>query len=270
MKGVSEIKKELIIRVNELLFDLKRLNKEFKKLTGLFKTRIFKIAFVSVFLLMSFQSVVSFDSNSKSNNTNDVSILDSTDIKVKKVKPEFEVPVTYSYKLINSLKKHEGVRLTAYNIGDGAYTIGYGHAVFNSERKGGGDDYPFLKTFRQYIKMRNRGEDITITQKQAEQLFRDDLTLASNALNRLLNQWAEKDIKPKITQPMYDAMVSMIYNMGNNNFRKTEFIQLVKISEFKQACEMIKKTSANLFKKYRGLISRRNDESKMFEGYYPI
>ena len=35
---------------------------------------------------MSFQSVVSFDSNSKSNNTNDVSILDSTDIKVKKVK----------------------------------------------------------------------------------------------------------------------------------------------------------------------------------------
>ena len=69
---------------------------------------------------------------------------------------------------------------------------------------------------------------------------------------------------------MYDAMVSMIYNMGNNNFRKTEFIQLVKISEFKQACEMIKKTSANLFKKYRGLISRRNDESKMFEGYYPI
>lgn len=270
MKGVSEIKKELIIRVNELLFDLKRLNKEFKKLTGLFKTRIFKITFVSVFLLMSFQSVVSFDSNSKSNNTNDVSILDSTDIKFKKVKPEFEVPVTYSYKLINSLKKHEGVRLTAYNIGDGAYTIGYGHAVFNSERKGNGDDYPFLKTFRQYIKMRNRGEDITITQKQAEQLFRDDLTLASNALNRLLNQWAEKDIKPKITQPMYDAMVSMIYNMGNNNFRKTEFIQLVKISEFKQACEMIKKTSANLFKKYRGLISRRNDESKMFEGYYPI
>ena len=268
MKGVCEIKNELIIRVKEVLFDLKRLNKELKKLTGLFKSRIFKIGFVSVFLLMSFQSVISVDSNDESNNNNNIS--DSTNVKVEKIKPEFEVPNTYSYKLINSLKKHEGIRFTAYNIGDGAYTIGYGHAVFNREHSGGVDEYPFLKTFRQYIKMRNRGEDITITQKQAEQLFRDDLTLASNALNRLLNQWAEKDIKPKITQPMYDAMVSMIYNMGNNNFRKTEFIQLVKISEFKKAAEMIKKTSANLFNKYRGLISRRNDESKMFEGYYPI
>jgi hypothetical protein len=53
-------------------------------------------------------------------------------------------------------------------------------------------------------------------------------------------------------------------------YKPVEFIQLVKISEFKKAAEMIKKTSANLFKKYRGLISRRNDESKMFEGYYPI
>ena len=113
--------------------------------------------------------------------------------------------------------------------------------------------------------MKNRGEEITITQKQAEQLFRDDLTLASNALNRLLDQWEEKNIKPNITQPMYDAMVSMIYNMGNGNFRRTDFIQLVKRNQFKEAVEAIKRTSEQMFNRYPGLIKRRASEAKMFK-----
>ena len=79
----------------------------------------------------------------------------------------------------------------------------------------------------------------------------------------MLNDWEEQGIKPKITQKMYDAMVSMTYNMGPG-IRKSDFIQAVKKGDLKTAKELILTTSSNMFKKYPGLKSRRENEYKMF------
>ena len=175
----------------------------------------------------------------------------------------------YSEKLIKHMKYEEGSIshkgepvLTAYDIGDGAKTIGYGHAIFRDENRGStGGDYPFLPKYNKIIVGKTK-----ITKKQAEQLLRDDMDKAKVALNKILDKWEEDGITPDVNQDMYNAMVSMIYNMGVGNFRTSEFIQYVKRNEMNNAKEQIKKESSRSFRKFPGLKDRRERESEMFGG----
>lgn len=81
---------------------------------------------------------------------------------------------------IANLKGHEGLRLEAYWDENG-WAIGYGHRAGVKE----GD---------------------TITQEQAEELFRQDI------------QWVSSSIKDNITVPLsqaqFDALASLVYNVG--------------------------------------------------------
>jgi GH24 family phage-related lysozyme (muramidase) len=62
---------------------------------------------------------------------------------------------------------------------------------------------------------------------------------------------------------MYDAMVSMSFNMGRG-IRTSDFIQAVKRGDFDLARKLILTTSENLFDEFPGLKSRRKKESEMF------
>ena len=164
--------------------------------------------------------------------------------------------------LIDHLKYEEGSivnkgepNLVAYDIGDGAYTIGYGHAIFPDEE----ESFNFLP---RYSKIRS-GRTI-ITKENAETLLKDDLRESESIINRILNQWEQKGIKPPITQGMYDAMVSMAFNMGRG-IRTSKFIQAVKQSDFDLARKLILTTSENLFDNFPGLELRREKESEMFK-----
>jgi GH24 family phage-related lysozyme (muramidase) len=163
--------------------------------------------------------------------------------------------------LIDHLKYEEGSvvnkgepNLVAYDLGDGAYTIGYGHAIFPNEKEG-------FKFLPRYSKI--RPGRTTITKENAESLLKDDLREAESIVNRILDQWEEKGIKPPITQGMYDAMVSMSFNMGVG-IRTSDFIQAVKRSDFDLARKLILTTSQNLFDDFPGLEPRRKKESEMF------
>jgi len=163
--------------------------------------------------------------------------------------------------LINHLKYEEGSirhkgqpNLVAYDLGDGAYTIGYGHAIFPDEQEG----FDFLPRYSKIIPGRTK-----ITKEDAETLLKDDMREAESIVNRILDQWGEKGIKPPITQGMYDAMVSMSFNMGRG-IRTSDFIQAVKRGDFDLARKLILTTSENLFDEFPGLKSRRKKESEMF------
>jgi GH24 family phage-related lysozyme (muramidase) len=163
--------------------------------------------------------------------------------------------------LINHLKYEEGSirhkgqpNLVAYDLGDGAYTIGYGHAIFPDEQEG----FDFLPRYSKIIPGRTK-----ITKEDAETLLKDDMREAESIVNRILDQWEEKGIKPPITQGMYDAMVSMSFNMGRG-IRTSDFIQAVKRGDFDLARKLILTTSENLFDEFPGLKSRRKKESEMF------
>ena len=230
------------------------------------KSDVIKLAIASMALGMGYNQLVDVENKVEpvSKETTMVSQALDNEISKKETK-EIETKLSVSQTLIDSLKREEGIGgkpvLTAYDLGDGAYTIGYGHAVFaNPDRGDNGGKYDFLPKYNKIIPGKT-----TITPEQAEILLKDDVKIASDGLDRLLNNWKSKGINPKINQPMYDAMVSMIYNMGIENFRLTEFIQLVKKGQFKAAAEEIKTNSQQMFNKYPGLEVRRSRESEMFK-----
>lgn len=167
-----------------------------------------------------------------------------------------------SENLLDHLKYEEGSirhkgqpNLVAYDLGDGAYTIGYGHAIFPNEK----ENFDFLPRYNKIVPGQTR-----ISKEDAETLLKDDLREAESIINRILDQWEEKGIKPPITQGMYDAMVSMAFNMGRG-IRTTDFIQAVKRGDFKEAKKLILTTSENLFDDFPGLEPRRKKESEMFK-----
>ena len=254
---------------------LKELLKRVAKLPDAVKYRLVKAAIASMLIVMGLQSIINFgDKVEKLDVPNKGSIVTMVNNKINTIKnkttKKISLPTTYSSKLIKPIIDHEGKSLKSYDSQDGAYTIGYGHAVFKDLSRGDNSSkYPFLKSYDEYEKMKQNGQDVEITDAQASKLFKDDLKNASDGLNRLLDEWKSKGINPKITQPMYDAMVSMIYNMGIGNFRQSEFIQLVKRSKFKEAAEVIKTTSSQMFDTHEGLIDRRKTESRIFKGDYP-
>ena len=164
--------------------------------------------------------------------------------------------------LIDHLKYEEGSivnkgkpNLVAYDLGDGAYTIGYGHAIFPEEE----ESFSFLPRYSKIRPGRTK-----ITKENAETLLKDDLRESESIINRILNQWEQKGIKPPITQGMYDAMVSMSFNMGRG-IRTSKFIHAVKQSDFDLARKLILTTSENLFDDFPGLEPRRKKESEMFK-----
>jgi len=230
------------------------------------KSDLIKLAVGSMALTMGYSQLVDVGNNIKpiSKETKIVNQTLDNEISKKETK-KVDIKLSFSDNLVDSLKNEEGIGgkpvLTAYDLGDGAYTIGYGHAVFKDPSRGdNGGKYDFLPKYNQITPGKTR-----ITPEQAETLLKDDIKIASDGLDRLLNQWDSKGINPKITQPMYDAMVSMIYNMGITNFRQSDFTQFVKNNQFIKAAELIKSTSSQLFDKYPGLITRRARESKMFK-----
>ena len=230
------------------------------------KSDVIKLAIASMALGMGYNQLVDVENKVEPVSKETTMVSQALDNEIsKKESKEIETKLSVSQTLIDSLKREEGIGgkpvLTAYDLGDGAYTIGYGHAVFaNPDRGDNGGKYDFLPKYDKIIPGKT-----TITPEQAEILLKDDVKIASDGLDRLLNNWKSKGINPKINQPMYDAMVSMIYNMGIENFRLTEFIQLVKKGQFKAAAEEIKTTSQQMFNKYPGLEVRRSRESEMFK-----
>ena len=176
----------------------------------------------------------------------------------------FNVPTStkMSSNLRNFIVSHEKFSDVAYDLGDGAKTIGYGHAVFADPSRGdSGGKYPFLPKYSK-IKVNKT----KISEKQALKLLEDDYKIAKDGLDRVFKAWKEKGIEYNITQNMYDAMVSMIFNSGVSNFRQDEVIQLVKKGPkyYKKAGEAIKNVSSDLFDKFPGLKTRREGESELF------
>jgi len=142
----------------------------------------------------------------------------------------------------NLIKEHEKLKLAAYAIGDGKITVGWGHAesVLTSPYKLGDK----------------------ITPQQADILFNKDIKRIENGIKRLFLQWDEQDINVHLTQNMFDAIVSLGYNIGISGLRQSDFIQYLKKQDYMKAAEKIKTTK--LSSKFPGLEIRREKEYSLF------
>lgn len=131
-----------------------------------------------------------------------------------------------------TIKDHEGLRLTAYQDGGGVWTIGYGHT---------GSDVR---------------EGLTIPLSEAERLLTRDLRTAEWHVTRL--------VQVKLTQNQFDALVSFVYNIGGGAFETSTMLRLLNAGEYEGAANQFLRWNKDNGKVVDGLTNRRRKERELF------
>jgi len=134
---------------------------------------------------------------------------------------------------LNLIQRAEGLALKPYKDAAGFWTIGYGHKMEAGEWW---DD---------------------ITSQQAIELLARDVEGAEDAVNSL--------VTVPLTQGQFDALVSFTYNLGAGAFKRSTLLAKVNAGDVTAVAEFGRWVNAG-GKPLAGLIARRADESRMFEG----
>jgi lysozyme len=128
---------------------------------------------------------------------------------------------------IKRIEQREGKRNKAYLDSKGIPTIGVGHTSPNV-----------------YI-------GLVWTDQQIEDALRDDLKTAENCVNKYV-------IVP-LTQNQFDALVSFVFNIGVNAFRKSTCLRLLNEKLYDMAADAML-----MFNKPPEVIGRRQGEREQF------
>ena len=133
----------------------------------------------------------------------------------------------YGEKLI---KNFESCKLTAYKAdkSEKYYTIGWGHYGVDVKK------------------------DMKISKETADKLFRNDIKYFESCVN--------SSVKVKITQSMFNALVSFTYNVGHGNLKKSSLLKYVNKKQFKKASNEFNKWNKCGGKVLKGLVKRRELE----------
>ena len=137
---------------------------------------------------------------------------------------------------VDFIKSHEALRLKAYQDSKGKWTIGWGHT-----------------------KGVKPGDEIT--RAQAEQFIRDDFEWVERTLNADLV--AGRD-KPLVTQNEFDALCSLVFNIGSNAYLESTVRRKIKQGDKMAAARAFKMWVYSEHKFIQGLANRRADEVRLF------
>lgn len=141
-----------------------------------------------------------------------------------------------SEKGLTLIKYYEGLHLKAYQCCAGRWSIGYGHT------------HKVIST------------DV-ITQEQAEAFLREDIAQVTALLNT--------QIKVPLTQNQYDALCSLVFNIGGTAFTTSTLLKKLNGGDYLGAAsEFMKWRKATVNGKkipLLGLIKRRQAEKALFE-----
>lgn len=144
---------------------------------------------------------------------------------------------------LNFIKKFEGCRLTAYYDSAHIPTIGYGTTVIDGA----------------LVQM-----GTTITQEQADQYLAADCASAEYTVNKMIS-----DHHVSLTQNMFNALVSFVYNVGAGGFgRSTLRAKLVNkepvVEDYFLRWNKITDPSTGQLVVSKGLTNRRHGEYVLF------
>jgi lysozyme len=132
---------------------------------------------------------------------------------------------------IDFIKSFEKLRLQAYLCEANKLTIGYGHT-------------------------RNVKIGQTCTVAEAEQMLAEDIAIAEKAVNT---------INQELTQNQYDSLVSLCFNIGNENFKTSTLYRKVNTdpNDVTIKGEFVRWVYCKK-KKSKGLTRRRIEEAKIY------
>ena len=131
---------------------------------------------------------------------------------------------------LSYITKEEGFKNTAYKDSKGLLTIGVGHLIKSDEEH--------LKT-------------ATLTDQEVKDLLKSDLKWCSEAV--------EKAVKVPLTQPQFDALYSLCFNIGETNFRKSTVVRKLNEGDYQAAADAIL-----MWNKPAVLENRRKRERQLF------
>ena len=136
-----------------------------------------------------------------------------------------------SQQAYNLIREFEGLRLQAYQCPSGIWTIGYGHTT-------------------------NVAPNTVISQLQANLLLHEDVAQCERTLNRY---------NLALTQNMYDALISFIFNVGAGNFHRSALLSKIKANPYDSSiCDEFLKWIHSRGKLLAGLQRRRMAEMKLY------
>jgi lysozyme len=141
--------------------------------------------------------------------------------------------MSYSLNGLHLTEQFESCRLTAYQDVKGIWTVGWGHTG------------PHVV------------QGLTITQAQADAFLQGDIQWAANVVNAL--------VKVSLTQPEFDAVVDLVFNIGSGNFASSTLHTLLNANEMAAAANEFEKWDRSGGKEVAGLLRRRVAEENLFK-----
>ena len=140
----------------------------------------------------------------------------------------------------------EGLELNEYLDSGGAPTIGVGHLMTRSERMSG--------------KIIINGKGVVyrkgLSVQQCWDLLDQDLDSAEASVNSM--------VKVPLNQNQFDALVSFVFNVGNNAFRDSTLLKVLNAGHFDQVPTQLRRWIRDNGKIVKGLINRREKEISLW------
>ena len=140
------------------------------------------------------------------------------------------------------LKKFEGCKLKAYKCPAGIWTIGYGHTSAAGT--------PTVI------------DGMTISQKQADDILRQDLVKYETAVQGLVTQ--------NLTQHQFDVLVDFCYNAGAGALKSSTLLKKINAGDFDAVPAELMKWTKGGGKVLPGLVRRRQAESAWWSSGEPV
>ena len=137
-----------------------------------------------------------------------------------------------SEKGLQFIRREEGERLTAYADIIGVWTIGVGHT--------------------------GAVKGMVISADKSRELLSADLLKFESAITRL--------VKVPLKQYEFDALVSLVFNIGETNFARSTLLKKLNTNDFKGAAEQFLAWKNAGGRPVQGLLNRRKREKDMFNG----
>ncbi|WP_151830020.1 lysozyme [Acinetobacter junii] len=137
---------------------------------------------------------------------------------------------------IELISSFEDLKLNAYDDGVGVWTIGIG-----------------TTTYPNGVKVK-KGDKCTL--EQAKEYFAHDLKRFESSVNNL--------VKVPLTQNQFDALVSLVYNIGQTAFSNSTLLKKLNAKDYQAAADQFLRWNKGGGKVMKGLVRRREAERVLF------
>lgn len=146
--------------------------------------------------------------------------------------PALVAALSLSVSGLSMIQQHEGLSYGVYLDPVGIPTVCWGHM---DKRLKVGSHY---------------------SRKDCERYLLEDSRSAQAAVNEL--------VKVPLTQNQYDALVSLVFNIGRGSFARSSLLKKLNAGDMTGAAQEFPRWVYAKGKKLPGLITRRNDEMELF------